>query len=237
MRINKFVASGSKLSRRAADAAIAGGRVLVNGQKPPAGYEVQSGDAVTLDNRAITPVVKLLTVMFNKPRGYVVSRQGQGSKTIYDILPPEYHSLNPVGRLDKDSSGLLLLTNDGDLANELTHPSRQKVKIYEVTLDKPLEPLHQQMITDHGITLDDGVSQFLISRVIPTKAEEPSSNRNSRIDNQELNLYEVQMTEGRNRQIRRTFAALGYTVQTLHRTAFGPYQLADLPVGELKRLT
>ncbi len=215
MRLNKYIASGTALSRRAADAAIAAGRVRVNGQPPTAGQDILPTDVVTLDNRAITPAVKTLTAILNKPRGYVVSRDGQGSHTIYDILPPEYRQLNPVGRLDKDSSGLLLLTNDGALANELTHPSRQKIKVYEVTLDKPLQPLHRQMISDHGLTLADGLSRLQLER---------------QTDDDDRRWI-VRMHEGRNRQIRRTFAALGYSVQTLHRTQFGPYTLDALAEG------
>jgi 23S rRNA pseudouridine2605 synthase len=212
MRINKFVANSSDLSRRAADTAIADGRVLVNGHPPQAGQDITGHDKVTLDGRAITPTVKSITIMLNKPVGYVVSRDGQGSRTIYDLLPAEYHRLNPVGRLDKDSSGLLLLTNDGQLAQELTHPSYHKIKVYKITLDHPLEPLHRQMITDIGVQLDDGPSKLQLQRL------------------QEGNdtAWQVTMHEGRNRQIRRTFAALGYTVQTLHRTVFGPYQLGNL---------
>src|SRR5690242_11466002 len=126
MRINKFIAQATGLGRRAADAAITAGRVRVDGEMPSSGMNVRATDKVTFDSRMITirddaPV----TIMLNKPAGYVVSRNGQGSKTIYDLLPPEYQQLKPVGRLDKNSSGLLLLTNDGRLANELTHPSHQ----------------------------------------------------------------------------------------------------------------
>src|SRR4051812_22727125 len=109
MRINKYIAQATGLSRRAADTAIAVGRVLVNQQLPSVGYDVRPDDSVTLDGIAITPAVNTITIILNKPTGYVVSREGQGSKTIYDLLPPEYHTLKPVGRLDKDSSGLLLL--------------------------------------------------------------------------------------------------------------------------------
>ena len=209
MRLNKYIAAGSDLSRRGADAAIAAGRVTINGQPAEQGQDVSDTDVVALDGRAITPAVNTTSIMLNKPRGYVVSRDGQGSNTIYDLLPPEYQRLNPVGRLDKDSSGLLLLTNDGQLANELTHPSRQKLKIYEVTLDRPLQPLHRQMISDHGLLLEDGLSKLQLERLQ---------------DGDDCG-WKVTMHEGRNRQIRRTFAALGYTVQTLHRTHFGPYQL------------
>jgi 23S rRNA pseudouridine2605 synthase len=218
MRINKFVAASSDLSRRDADAAIAKGRVLVNGRPPEAGQDVTEHDSVTLDSRAITPPVNSITIMLNKPPAYVVSRDGQGAKTIYDLLPEEYQQLNPIGRLDKYSSGLLLLTNDGQLIQELTHPSRQKVKVYEVLLDKPLQPLHRQMISDYGLTLEDGVSKLQLER-----AKEGDDI-----------AWIVTMREGRNRQIRRTFEAVGYRVTHLHRTQFGSYQLQGLAPGKIQ---
>jgi len=217
MRLNKYLASGSDLSRRSADQAIADGRVLVNGLPPLQGMDISESDSVTLDGHPIKPATHV-TIMLNKPRGYVVSRDGQGSQTIYDLLPPEYQQLNPIGRLDKDSSGLLLVTNDGQLAQELTHPSHQKVKIYEVSLDKPLQPIHRQFISDNGITLEDGISKFQLDRLI---------------DGDDTK-WQVTMHEGRNRQIRRTFAALSYTVQTLHRTQFGQWTLDDLAEGSYR---
>lgn len=220
MRLNKYIASGTELSRRAADAAIAAGRVTINGQTAEQGQTVLEGDVVALDGRAITPAVNTVTIMLNKPRGYVVSRDGQGSATVYDLLPPDYQTLNPVGRLDKDSTGLLLLTNDGQLAHELTHPSRQKLKIYHVALDAPLQPLHRQMISDYGVTLEDGRSQLSLER---------------ETDGNDLRWI-VQMSEGRNRQIRRTFASLGYGINELHRSQFGPYTLGDLPSGSSKEI-
>jgi 23S rRNA pseudouridine2605 synthase len=217
MRINQFLAKYTDLSRRKADEAIEQGRVSVNGEQPHPGQQISNSDTVTLDNRSITPDVKTLTLILHKPAGYVVSRNGQGSKTIYDLLPQEYQLLNPVGRLDKDSSGLLLLTNDGNLANELTHPRYQKTKRYEVVLDKPLEPLHHQMISDFGIQLNDGPSRLHLSPL-----------------NDQKTSWEVVMSEGRNRQIRRTFAALGYTVAQLHRTNFGPYALENTKPGTVR---
>lgn len=209
MRINKYVAQATGLSRRAADKAIEEGRVLVNGAKPSPGQDVSNSDEVRLDHKKLDAPKAPQTIILNKPAGYVVSRDGQGSKTVYDLLPPELHHLKPVGRLDKDSSGLLLLTNDGQLAQELTHPKYQKTKIYEVELDKPLQPLHRQMISDHGISLSDGPSKLMLERM-----EEGNDK-----------AWRVTMSEGRNRQIRRTFAALGYTVTKLHRTHFGSYRL------------
>jgi 23S rRNA pseudouridine2605 synthase len=215
IRINRFIAQSTGLSRRAADTAIAEGRVRVNGHLPQTGQTITATDVVTLDGKSVQATKTTMTILLNKPVGYVVSRDGQGSKTVYDLLPPELHALKPVGRLDKDSSGLLLLTNDGILANELTHPSRQKTKIYEVRLDAPLAPLHRQMVSDMGIQLDDGPSKLSLDRV--REGDD--------------HAWIVTMHEGRNRQIRRTFAALGYTVTTLHRTQFGPYHVGDVARG------
>lgn len=211
MRINQFVASSSGLSRRAADRAINDGRVLINGHSARLGDTVSTSDTVTLDNRTITPAVKRVVIMLDKPVGYVCSRDGQGSSTVYELLPAHYHSLKIVGRLDKDSSGLLLLTNDGSLANQLTHPRYGKTKVYEVSLDKPLQPIHHQMINDHGIDLEDGLSRLQLQK-LDEKGQD----------------WQVTMREGRNRQIRRTFEALGYEVKKLNRTVFGEYRLSQL---------
>ncbi|HSH18446.1 MAG TPA: pseudouridine synthase [Candidatus Saccharimonadales bacterium] len=215
MRLNKYIAQATGLSRRAADEAIAQNRVRVNGQLPSAGQQVSHDDQVTLDGVTIAPAAGSTTIMLNKPAGYVSSREGQGSRTIYDLLPAELHSLKPVGRLDKDSSGLLLLTDDGQLAHQLTHPSFQKTKIYEVQLDKPLQPLHRQLISDYGVTLEDGRSQLSLERL--TEGDDTQ--------------WQVTMHEGRNRQIRRTFGSLGYDVVRLHRTQFGAYRLDSLKPG------
>lgn len=220
MRINKYIAAATGMSRRAADAVIQRGGVCSNGTPVTPGTDVGPQDAITINGRPITLQTTSVTIMLNKPRGYVVSRDGQGSKTIYDILPREYRQLKPVGRLDKDSSGLLLLTNDGKLAHQLTHPSFQKVKVYEVTLYKPLQPLHHQMISDYGVQLEDGPSKLHLER----------------LHEHNDTAWRVTMHEGRNRQIRRTFAALGYEVKTLHRTHFGPYSLGGLSKGQSREL-
>jgi 23S rRNA pseudouridine2605 synthase len=215
MRINKFVASASGMSRRAADAAIEQGRVLVDGQRAQPGQDITEQHRITLDGTPLHAPSVMQTIMLNKPEGVVVSRRGQGSRTIYDLLPPELHALKPVGRLDKESSGLLLLTTNGDLAHNLTHPSFQKTKIYEVTLNQRLAPLHRQMISEQGIQLEDGPSQLGLERL------QESDDRQ----------WRVIMHEGRNRQIRRTFDALGYGVTRLHRTQFGAYELGSLKPG------
>lgn len=223
MRINKFIAQATGISRRAADKVVEEGRVTVNGQTAVQGQDVAKSDVVALDGHEIRTASKTVTIMLNKPVGYVVSRNGQGSKTIYDLLPARYHHLKPVGRLDKDSSGLLLLTNDGDLAQELTHPKYEKTKVYEVELDRPLTPEAMRKLQT-GVKLEDGTSHLDVHRLLLGSSIDPKNLSNK--------IYRVQMHEGRNRQIRRTFAALGYKVTRLHRTHFGDYKLNDIPQGK-----
>ncbi len=240
IRLNKFLAERLGISRREADELISAGKITIDGRVAKLGDRVSAtstggraggtptepcdvGEAartgpveqqiIRVDNEIVPCETKYIYLAFNKPIGYVCSRRAQGSApTLYDLLPAEYRKLKTVGRLDKDSSGLILLTNDGDFAFQMTHPKFRKNKIYEVELDKPLQPLHQQMISDFGVMLDDGPSKFTVIK-----------NKKS---------YQVILSEGRNRQIRRTFAALGYKVTRLHRTHFGKYELGDLASGK-----
>ena len=215
IRLNKFIASNTGLSRRKADESISSGSVTVNGRVAELGQFVKSGDIVKVDGALVSAISKQL-ILFNKPVGYVCSRNGQGSKTIYDLLPDELHQLKTIGRLDKESSGLLLLTNDGDLANRLSHPRYSKTKVYLIELDKSLQPLNQQMVSDIGVTLDDGLSKLSLERI-----------------NHQRTKWKVTMSEGRNRQIRRTFDALGYTVKDLHRLSVGNYSIESIPIDQL----
>ncbi|MBR3253263.1 rRNA pseudouridine synthase [Candidatus Saccharibacteria bacterium] len=218
LRLNKFLAERLGVSRREADELIAAGKITINGEKATLGARINRGNIdknlkVCYNGKIVPFETVFLYLAFNKPIGYVCSRRAQGSApTLYELLPKKYHHLKTVGRLDKDSSGLILLTNDGDFAFQMTHPKFRKNKVYEVELDQPLEPLHQQMITDYGVVLDDGPSQFKVIK--------------------DDNHYIVILSEGRNRQIRRTFATLGYTVTKLHRTGFGKYELGDLAPGK-----
>lgn len=210
MRINQYIANATGVSRREADKYIENNRVRVNSAVAKIGQQVAEDDEVYLDDKLLQ-TQKHQSIIINKPTGYVCSRDGQGSKTVYDLLPADLHNLKPVGRLDKDSSGLLLMTNDGKLANELTHPSKQKQKIYNVSLDKPLQP--QDVIKiEAGVPLDDGLSSLKLE--------------GEGID------WRVTMHEGRNRQIRRTFEALGYKVKKLHRIQFGDYKIDSLESGK-----
>ena len=216
MRLNKYIAQATGMSRRTADNVIAAGRVMLNGHIATTGQEVRDNDKVKLDNQTLDFVEKSTTIMLNKPMGYICSRDGQGGQTIYNLLPTNLHRLKPVGRLDKNSSGLLLLTNDGQLAFELTHPKFHKTKKYTIATNKPVSPLHQRLISDDGIILSDGLSKLQLERINHT------DNTN----------WQITMTEGRNRQIRRTFQALGYDVVKLHRTNFGQYRLGTLTSGK-----
>lgn len=222
VRLNKWLALQLGISRREADELIAKGKISINGSTAALGAQITPGsEIIKNDNVLITTRATLRYIALNKPTGYVCSRKRQGSNpTIYGLLPDEYHDLKPVGRLDKDSSGLILLTNDGDFAHHMTHPSYYKTKIYEVMLDKSLEPLHQQMISDYGVTLEDGVSKFELERLDDTRMS-----------------WRITMSEGRNRQIRRTFASLGYSVLKLHRNTFGSYHLGSLKKGAFQVVT
>ncbi len=214
MRLNAFIATATGISRRAADKTIAGGRVSVNQTNAHLGQQVSEDDIVTLDSTRITLPVTTTTIMLNKPVSYVCSRKGQGSPTIYQLLPPALRPLKPIGRLDKDSSGLLLLTNDGQQANLLMHPRFHKTKSYYITLHSSLTTLDEEHITKSGIKLADGLSRLQLT---------PLGNDRTK--------WQVNMQEGRNRQIRRTFAALGYNINQLHRVRFGSYKLGNLKTG------
>lgn len=221
-RLNKYLALQLGISRREADNLISAGSVMVNGVAAKLGSRFAPDDKVVVSGKPLqVDQVSHLYIAFNKPVGFVCSRRAQGSNdTIYSILPAKYHNLKPVGRLDKDSSGILLLTNDGDFAYQMTHPKFRKTKVYKVKINKPLEPLHQQMIADIGVSLEDGRSQLSLMRLTDARDE-----------------WEVTMSEGRNRQIRRTFSALGYTVTRIHRTQFGNYALGDMKRGAWKIVT
>ena len=221
-RLNKFLALQLGISRRQADELIEKGRISINGKTAQLGERFKAGDEIKLGEKIISKTrEEKKYVIFNKPRGYVCSRKKQGeNETIYAILPKEFSALKPVGRLDKDSSGILILTNDGNFAFRMTHPKFRKVKEYLVSLDEPLQPIHQQMIADFGINLPDGKSQLGLER----------------LDDSRKN-WKVIMSEGRNRQIRRTFSAIGYEVEELHRTVFGSYILPkDLNFGDFRKV-
>ena len=219
IRLKKYLAEKVGRSRREADNLIVDGKVLVNQQPAVLGARISETDEIICDGKIIsTKKPEYIYLMLNKPVGYVSSRKAQGEvPTLYELLPEKYQKLKTVGRLDKNSSGLILLTNDGDFAFKHTHPKFYKLKTYLVELDQTLAPLHQQEISDFGIHLEDGLSKLFLTKLDKGRLK-----------------WQVEMSEGRNRQIRRTFAALGYKVVKLHRIEFGHYQLGDLKTGEFK---
>ena len=217
LRLNKYLALQLGVSRREADNLISQHQVLINDKIATLGARFNVSDKIIINGKELKRKIDYQYIALNKPVGYVCSRKSQGDNpTIYELLPEKYHHLKPVGRLDRNSSGIVLLTNDGDFAYQMTHPKFFKTKIYNVRLENSLTPLHQQMISDYGVTLDDGPSKLQLEKMNET-------DRKSWI---------ITMHEGRNRQIRRTFGSLGYTVSKLHRTNFGNYALGDIKVGE-----
>ncbi len=243
MRLNKFVARATGRSRREADELISLGRIKLGNQIAQLGAQVdETSGTVVLDGQQLTLPTNRTLIMLNKPIGFVSSRaaQSRDAKTLYELLPPELQTLKTVGRLDKDSSGLILLTDDGDFAFQMTHPKFAKTKLYLVRLNQPLAPLHQQMISDFGVVLPDGPSRFSLEKLSPKELTETerlamavSPQEDNKLDHQ---LWRVTMSEGRNRQIRRTFSSLGYTVTRLHRTNFGSYSLNNLVAGQWKKI-
>jgi 23S rRNA pseudouridine2605 synthase len=219
-RLNTHLATQLGISRREADSLIEHQQVKINDELATLGARFDDGDHITVKGTPLGDNVSFEYLALHKPIGYVSSRRKQGEwPTLYELIPTDKHHLKPVGRLDRDSSGLIILSNDGDFHFHMTHPKFYKTKQYEVDLDSPLQPLHQQIIADHGIQLEDGPSQLILEK------KDDSRTR-----------WRVVMHEGRNRQIRRTFQALGYTVTKLHRTHFGPYDIGELAEGEYQRV-
>lgn len=220
VRLNKYIASSGLCSRRKADELIEQGAVSVNG-KPVTefGYLVLPKDKVFVNKKLISPA-KHQYYRFYKPAGYITTRDDdQGRKTIYDLLPENLFSLKPVGRLDKDSTGLLILTNDGDLINELTHPSVKVPKVYLVTINSSIHR-HELEQLANGIELEPGKIAYADIQVLDMDSSHTEM---------EITLY-----QGMNRQIRKMFKAVGYEVKTLKRIQHATLTLDGLKRGEFK---
>ena len=222
MRINKYIASSGFCSRRKADELIEAGRVCVNGEVVKLlGYEIRTKDKVSIDNKPLR-TMKLEYYRFYKPTGYITtSSDEKGRKTIYDILPDEMSHLNPVGRLDKDSSGLLILTNDGNLVYELTHPSIKVAKVYRVTVDAFLKVEDLERLAS-GIELEKGKIAYCDCEIIERKKDET--------------LLEITLYQGMNRQIRRMIEFLGHNVIHLKRIRHATIDLVGLKKGQFKAI-
>ncbi len=223
-RLHKRIASSGYCSRRTAEKFIEAGEVKVNGQVVmQQGTLVSEKDKIEVQGEKLRFEKEKLTIMFNKPAGVVTTRDDpDGAKTVMDVLPDEFQTLNPVGRLDRDSEGLLLLSNDGDLILKLTHPRYEHKKTYEV-----------------GVwgTVEEGVIQRLaqgvrLSGVMlnPMKAEV------IKIQGKQTWLL-LTLSEGRKRQIRRVMEQFGHSVFAIKRVAVGDLKLGELKAGDYRILT
>jgi 23S rRNA pseudouridine2605 synthase len=220
VRLQVFLARSGVASRRACEELIAQGRVSVNGEVVTApGTRITPGtDVVAMDGERVeAPPVTWIAL--HKPSGYVTSRQDAFHRaTVYDLLPERFHSLFHVGRLDRDSEGLLLLTNDGEAANRFLHPSFGVTKEYEVDVDgKPSNDSMRQLT--NGVELDDGIAQAESVRRLGEVA-------------QNVFRLRVVLREGKKREVRRMMEALGHPVRRLLRTRFGPIELGELGSGK-----
>ena len=224
MRLNKFLASCGAASRRGADELIASGRVRINSiVVTELGKMVETdNDTVTLDGKKVEPVSKMTYIMLYKPKGCITSlRDEKGRKTVYDYLDVEVPHLVPVGRLDYDTEGLLLLTNDGELVNRLAHPSGEVPKSYLVRAEGEF-PEHILAKLRKGVEID-GVKTKRSKVKLLEQGEK------------EAKLL-VTITEGRNRQVRRMFEAVERNVVFLKRVAIGDLRLGGLARGAWRYL-
>jgi pseudouridine synthase len=217
VRINKFLSQAGVCSRREADVLVAKGKVLINGRKAVLGDAAGPEDTVIADGKPITAAVEHVVFAFHKPVGAITSNDPEKRDTIYELLPKDLPRVFPVGRLDVESSGLLLLTNDGELANRLMHPRYEHEKEYVVTVDKNM-PAENLTRMREGIVLDG-------SPTLPAK-----------ITRMGPRLFSIVLREGRNRQIRRMCEAVGLTVLRLQRVRVANIRLGDLKPGGLRTL-
>ena len=224
MRINKFLAESGVASRRASDKLIEDGVVKINGKIAKLGDEVDiSKDFVSVNNKPVNTVKKYDYYIMNKPKGYVCTvKDDKGRKTVMDLLPPSAKRLFPVGRLDYDTEGLLILTNDGDLTYRLTHPKNEIPKTYLVKTEKPVSDEDLVKLRS-GVIIDGVKTQKCNVRLIETLKTGSK--------------LHITITEGRNRQVRKMFEAVGNFVDFLKRIKIGDLTLTGLNRGEVRQLS
>jgi 23S rRNA pseudouridine2605 synthase len=219
MRLNRFLAAAGLGSRRRCDELVAAGRVTING-KVCTNFSVQPSarDHVKVDGKLVH-AAPLLTIMLNKPAGFVSTRKDLRARdTVFDLIPEKFSRLFNIGRLDAQTEGLLLLTSDGELAQRLTHPRFKVDKEYEVTLDRPWDPVLTPKLL-RGIVLDGQRAKI------------------ARLHSLSPTHLRVILQQGINRQIRRMFQVVGYHVKHLRRVRVGNLRLGDLPCGHWRALT
>jgi len=220
VRLAKFLAHAGIASRRGAEEIIRDGRVSIAGTivtDPARDVDVDSGVAV--DGRFLEGVEERMVFVVHKPSGVLSTARDQwGRPTVIDLVPSRGARLYPVGRLDQDSTGIILVTNDGDLAQRMTHPSYEVPRVYRATVHPSPVPAHALRTLREGVDLEDG-------RTAPAKVRQLKAG-----------VLELTIHEGRNHQVKRMCEAVGHRVRTLERTRFGPLRLDDLPEGAHRRL-
>ena len=222
VRLNKFIASSGLCSRRKADELILAGAVKVNGQVvTEMGFSVNSKDKITVNNQPLKKI-NYTYIKYYKPAGYITTMcDEKGRKTIYDILPPEVKDLKPVGRLDKDSTGLLILTNDGDFINKMTHPSIKIPKVYRVCAQGKMNMQHLLQLAK-GIEIEPGKIAYADSSIIEYEGKNT--------------VLQIVLYQGMNRQIRKMLDSIGYPVLSLKRISHGTINIQGLKKGQFKYL-
>ncbi len=220
VRLNKYIASTGFCARRKADEYIEAGKVRVNGVVvTELGYSISVKDRVMVGNKIVKPA-PLVYIRYYKPAGYITTMEDEkGRKTIYDLLPEEVQNLKPVGRLDKDSTGLLILTNDGDFINDLTHPAIKVPKVYRVTAQGKLN-LNDLEVMEKGIEIEPGQIAYAQARIVEFEGKNT--------------VLEMVLHQGLNRQIRKMLDSLGHSVISLKRLSMGPVDLQGLKRGQFK---
>ncbi len=220
IRLNKYIASTGFCSRRKADEYIESGKVRVNGiVVNELGYSISVNDRVMVGSRQIR-LQELAYIRYYKPAGYITTMDDEkGRKTIYDILPEEVQNLKPVGRLDKDSTGLLIMTNDGDFINELSHPAAKVPKVYRVCAQGKLT-LNDLVLMEKGIQIEENQTAYAYARIIEFE------NKNT--------VLEMVLYQGLNRQIRKMLEIIGHPVLSLKRVSIGTVNLDGLKKGQFK---
>ncbi|MNJ89114.1 Ribosomal large subunit pseudouridine synthase B [compost metagenome] len=224
VRLNKYLSNAGVCSRREADVLIQTGVVTVNGEIiTEMGYKIKKGDKVQYDGETVNAETKRY-VLLNKPKGFITTMDDPlGRKTVMRlVINACKERIYPVGRLDRETTGLLLFTNDGDMAKKLTHPRYEATKIYHVETDKPVQAEHLEMLT-RGIDLEDG-------KIQADKAEYVKDGKSSR-------EVGIEIHSGKNRIVRRMFEKLGYEVVKLDRVQFASLTKKDLPRGYYRHLT
>ena len=224
MRLNKYLSQAGIASRRAADTLIMQGHVSINGTVvQEMGYKVKDTDVVKFKGKTIKPVEKLVYYLLNKPRNVLSTSQDEkGRRTVIDIIAHKVpERVYPIGRLDRNTSGLILLTNDGDLTKKLSHPSHKVPKVYHATLDKNLSLKDMEAIRN-GIVLEDG---------------EIKADSLHYMENQSKREVQIELHSGQNRIVRRIFEHLGYEVVKLDRVYYAGLTKKNLPRGFVRPLT